>query len=49
LSRLPDAAAAELAAEGDVFADDKRYASQGPNGRRRHLGGARQTGERSRV
>jgi hypothetical protein len=26
LSRLPDAAAAELAAEGDVFADDKRYA-----------------------
>jgi len=26
LSRLPDRAAAELAAEGDVFADDKRYA-----------------------
>ena len=26
LSHLPDAAAAELAAEGDVFADDKRYA-----------------------
>ena len=26
LSRLPDAAAAELAAEGDVFANDKRYA-----------------------
>jgi hypothetical protein len=26
LSRLPDAAAAELAAESDVFADDKRYA-----------------------
>ena len=26
LSRLPDAAAAELAGEGDVFADDKRYA-----------------------
>jgi hypothetical protein len=26
LSKLPDAAAAELAAEGDVFADDKRYA-----------------------
>ena len=26
LSRLPDAAAAQLAAEGDVFADDKRYA-----------------------
>lgn len=26
LSRLPDGAAAELAAEGDVFADDKRYA-----------------------
>jgi hypothetical protein len=26
LSRLPDAAAAELAAEGDVFADDRRYA-----------------------
>jgi Nucleotidyl transferase AbiEii toxin, Type IV TA system len=26
LSQLPDAAAAELAAEGDVFADDKRYA-----------------------
>jgi hypothetical protein len=26
LSRLPDAAAAELAAEGDVFADDERYA-----------------------
>lgn len=26
LSRLPDRAAAELAAESDVFADDKRYA-----------------------
>ena len=26
LSRLPDAAAAELANESDVFADDKRYA-----------------------
>lgn len=26
LARLPDAAAAELAAEGDVFADDRRYA-----------------------
>ena len=26
LSRLPDAAAAELASEGDVFADDQRYA-----------------------
>jgi hypothetical protein len=26
LSRLPDRAAAELAAEGDVFADDHRYA-----------------------
>ena len=26
LSRLPDAAAAELAADTDVFADDKRYA-----------------------
>ena len=26
LSRLPDRAAAELAVEGDVFADDKRYA-----------------------
>jgi hypothetical protein len=26
LSRLPDAAAAELARESDVFADDKRYA-----------------------
>jgi hypothetical protein len=26
LSRLPNAAAAELASEGDVFADDKRYA-----------------------
>lgn len=26
LSRLPDAAAAELAAESDVFADDTRYA-----------------------
>ena len=26
LSRLPDAAAAELASEEDVFADDKRYA-----------------------
>ncbi|HEX5048033.1 MAG TPA: nucleotidyl transferase AbiEii/AbiGii toxin family protein [Gammaproteobacteria bacterium] len=26
LSRLPDAAAAELAGERDVFADDKRYA-----------------------
>lgn len=26
LSRLPDAAAAELAADSDVFADDKRYA-----------------------
>ena len=26
LSRLPDAAAAELATEQDVFADDKRYA-----------------------
>jgi hypothetical protein len=26
LSKLPDAAAAELAAESDVFADDKRYA-----------------------
>jgi len=26
LSRLPDAAAAELTAERDVFADDKRYA-----------------------
>ena len=26
LSRLPDGAAAELAAESDVFADDKRYA-----------------------
>jgi hypothetical protein len=26
LSRLPDAAAAELASESDVFADDKRYA-----------------------
>ncbi len=26
LSRLPDRAAAELAAEGDVFADHKRYA-----------------------
>ncbi len=26
LSRLPDGAAAELAAEGDVFADDKRHA-----------------------
>jgi hypothetical protein len=26
LSRLPDGAAAELAAERDVFADDKRYA-----------------------
>lgn len=26
LAKLPDAAAAELAAEGDVFADDKRYA-----------------------
>jgi hypothetical protein len=26
LSKLPDAAASELAAEGDVFADDKRYA-----------------------
>ena len=26
LSNLPDAAAAELAAENDVFADDKRYA-----------------------
>jgi hypothetical protein len=26
LSRLPDRAAAELAAENDVFADDKRYA-----------------------
>ena len=26
LSKLPDAAAAELAVESDVFADDKRYA-----------------------
>lgn len=26
LARLPDAAAADLAAEADVFADDKRYA-----------------------
>jgi hypothetical protein len=26
LSRLPDAAAAELSSEGDVFAEDKRYA-----------------------
>lgn len=26
LSRLPDRAAAELSAEGDVFADDERYA-----------------------
>jgi hypothetical protein len=26
LARLPDRAAADLAAEGDVFADDKRYA-----------------------
>lgn len=26
LSHLPDAAAAELATEGDVFADDRRYA-----------------------
>jgi hypothetical protein len=26
LSKLPDAAAAELARQGDVFADDKRYA-----------------------
>ena len=26
LSKLPDAAAAELASQGDVFADDKRYA-----------------------
>jgi hypothetical protein len=26
LARLPDAAAKELAAEGDVFADDQRYA-----------------------
>jgi Nucleotidyl transferase AbiEii toxin, Type IV TA system len=27
LSHLPDAAAAELSAEGDVLADSKRYAS----------------------
>jgi hypothetical protein len=26
LARLPDRAAADLATEGDVFADDKRYA-----------------------